>query len=605
MRSIQEATRFMLQRTCPQNITTFKYSVQSDLRRSAAQRLPALLFFALTALTCLWVLSLPVFPAQDAPLHRYYVHIFSELLSHQNTPYTALYTVRHWLPPYATYYYGLVALGHWVSLETADKIFVTLSIFLFAVSGWLLLRTVAPRSTWAPFLLLPVLLNWPTFMGFANYMLSVDLACLAIVAWLRATRQSASRRSSARFFALFLAAILLIVVTHPLPWLFALSFVSLELILRLRTHLQLQKLRSQIVVLALACLPYLYLSHFRAPTRFIQERRMDPKTHHWQSVLPPTFLQRLHGQGFNLLHMQGVVLFLGHGPARPYRLALNAILWGAFLLALWTIFRPRFTRQFGVPSARHLTRVWFVYGCALAVAILLIPDNFAGGYFFTSRLQLLVYVAFLAAAAQALETLPRFARGAAMFSAASSLFALGLAIKYVTPAAQVVLSARQITPVNSIAKPGLLLRPVGVAFPAHLNFDSYNWAPADYFRLHETPMYNTPWLGEPLIPLRLTARGQALLDDSFFNQAPQYGEQPMLNQMRAESLLRHASYVVMQRESIKRSQNPFAIQGGAPAPASYAQGWTCSSQADKHWFLCLPPNASFARQATSDWPVKR
>ncbi|MGI4831634.1 MAG: hypothetical protein ACRYFU_26150, partial [Janthinobacterium lividum] len=117
---------------------------------SAFPQLPFLLYAAVVLLTCVWVLSLPVFPSQDEPLHLYYVHIFSQLLGHENTTYTATYTIRHLFPPYATYYYALIGLGHFVSLENADKLVVCGCIFLFAVAGWVLLRAVNPESRWAP-----------------------------------------------------------------------------------------------------------------------------------------------------------------------------------------------------------------------------------------------------------------------------------------------------------------------------------------------------------------------------------------------------------------------------------------------------------------------
>ncbi len=266
-------------------------------KRPATPVRPALLVYAgVVAITCFWVLSLPLFPSQDGPLHLYYVNVFRQLLTHQHTLLTRTYTIRHLLPPYATYYYGLVFLGSFVSLETADKLFVCGCIALFAICGYVLLVTVSPASRWSPFLLLPVLLNWPTLMGFANFMLSVDFACLALACWcLRRLRPGRWYRTG------FLCLTVLMVFTHPVPWLFTVGFAGLDLGLLLLQFRPRQRrlfltpdLRRDFLTLAIACLPYLYFAHFRSNTQIMTGRVIDASTHAWRFVAQPSYLQRCY-----------------------------------------------------------------------------------------------------------------------------------------------------------------------------------------------------------------------------------------------------------------------------------------------------------------------
>ncbi len=548
-----------------------------------------LLYAGIVLLTCLWILSLPILPTQDEPLHLYYVNIFHQLLTHQNTAYTHAYTIRHLLPPYAAYYYSLLALNLLVPLETADKLFVAATVALFALSGYLLLRAVAPASHWSPFFLLPILLNWPTFMGFANFMLSVDLACLALTCWCR-TRTRPGLLSRAAFLAL----VLLMTFTHPVPWLFAISFAALDLtllalpqILRPRTLAASSAFRQNLLTLIAACLPYLYFRHFRSPTQFITRRVYLQHLHAWRLILQPTFTHRVHDQAFSLLHTQGIVLFLGHGLPHAYRLGIAFFLDASLLLALWTFFSP--TPLFAPTTpTQSLQQTFLLYSLLFTAVIILVPDSSVGGYYFTTRMQILLYLTCVAAVAPALVCFPRAAIAAASFSTVLSLLTLGLAIHYITPAARTVASLRNLSVTPSAhQRPGLLMRPVGAAFPPYLNFDPYNWAPAHYFRWHNLLLYNTAWLGEPLIPIR--PRTSTLLDPTFFNQAPQYGDALMFNEDRAHTLLSQVGFAIIQNDAIKPYQNPFAEEGGNPTPGDFSLSWHCTTPPHTPWHLCQPP----------------
>jgi hypothetical protein len=70
-----------------------------ELRRNA------FLFTALVALICAWVLSLPVFPSQDGPAHKFYAGVLGQELF--GDPYGHAYRIRMPVPPYASQDYFL------------------------------------------------------------------------------------------------------------------------------------------------------------------------------------------------------------------------------------------------------------------------------------------------------------------------------------------------------------------------------------------------------------------------------------------------------------------------------------------------------------------
>lgn len=102
----------------------------SDAERVADRRSRRLLllFTALVAAYCFLVLSLPVFPSQDGPMHQYFSQVLFRLLTHSSSLYARYYHVRHVLPPYALYYYLLIAISRVLPMVWADKIVVAIAV---------------------------------------------------------------------------------------------------------------------------------------------------------------------------------------------------------------------------------------------------------------------------------------------------------------------------------------------------------------------------------------------------------------------------------------------------------------------------------------------
>src|ERR1700761_8056475 len=115
------------------------------------------LFAVLVTLFCLWALSLPLFPTQDGPMHKYYVHAISSLLSGSHA-YEA-YTIRHPFPPYATHYALLMGLTRVVSFDTAEKILICLIFVCTACSVRYCARAMGPAGDWLSLCAVPLVLH--------------------------------------------------------------------------------------------------------------------------------------------------------------------------------------------------------------------------------------------------------------------------------------------------------------------------------------------------------------------------------------------------------------------------------------------------------------
>ena len=556
-----------------------------DLPKSSALPwIPRALYAFAVLLTCIWVLSLPLFPSQDGPMHLYYANAFRQLLEHRPGVYTDTYYIRNYFPPYATYYYGLIALGRFVSLEMADKLLVCLFLVLFAVAGRVLMRAAGARSEWAPLLLLPVLLNWPLLMGFLSYLFAFCLACFALSTWFRMAGEPGFARRT-----VFLALVVAIAVTHPVPWLLVVGFVFLELGSRLifaaggkgaGTRPSLPFWRTDAAVALLACLPYFYLNRFRTHTQAIDP--VDLYTGERTFVVHPGLRYQVKSQWFDLKHLRGLTLFDGLGLPRLYRFGLQMILVSALSLAIWYLLRRRRWAQ------DRMAVLWTLWTLGFGCSLLLIPDNFAGGYFFVMRLHLVLYVSAIVAASFAFSRFYRLGVALALTSFALCLLTVLIAIRYINPVAQDIMTLHQAPVVAADGKPGLLMRYAGATSPPYLSFSSYYWAQANYFRWHNLLLFNTAWLGEPLIPIRPRAGRLGELDSSFFNESPQFRSRLMGDEAGARSLFGKVAFVLFTQQPATGQKTPFIERLGDTQPGMFASGWTCVAGGKDIWWLCQP-----------------
>lgn len=168
-------------------------------------------FVGLVAVYCGWILSLPLFPAQDSPLHLYIASVLSSLLSGSNH-FSAYFYIRHLVTPYSLHYYFLIFFGRLFPFPIADKLLVC-TVFVCSAFGFrYLARTIGPSGDVMSLFAVPLLLSWALGMGFYNYCLSLGLAFWALGFWSRA-----STRNSHTLGILFLVMMALMAITHPIP----------------------------------------------------------------------------------------------------------------------------------------------------------------------------------------------------------------------------------------------------------------------------------------------------------------------------------------------------------------------------------------------------
>ena len=560
-------------------------------QHTRAYALPAWLLSALywvpVVLTCAWVLSLPVWPSQDGPLHLYYANILKQLMAHQPGVYADTYFIKSRVTPYSAYYHGLLLLNRVVSLETADKLIVCLYLLVFAASTRILLRTVGGSATLSSFLCLPVLLNWPVTMGFLNYSLSTCLAFLALAIWCRGIGQP---RLWPR--ALFLLLVCLIMVTHPVPWMIVVSFAWLELALRLarsaseryRQDAQpaLRSFRADLVTAVLACVPYLYLHRFKAVVQTLE----PPLPIHWPAGLLPRIFSpaalEYVGRAQQFLRTLGVDVFVG-GTLLPrlYRLGIDVLLLVALGFAVYNVWHSYRRRTW------PLTNTFLLFGVLLLPFLLFLPDPLQGRYYFAVRMGIILVVAIITAASSAVRG--RLGIVVAAGACALWLFSLSLAHRYITPAAQAIDSLRQAPAPPADGTPGLVMRPVGADAALGLNFLPDNWAFAHYYRRNNRVLYNTAWLGDPIILVGVRPAALPHLDTTYYESVPWFGSVLLPGNSQAAAILRRVGFVTLMRQSAPPLEHPFAAATGQTSPAPYGLGWTCQHGPANAWYVCTPP----------------
>jgi hypothetical protein len=537
---------------------------------------------AVVVLYCAWVLSMPVFPTQDGPLHLYCVEVFRQLLAHKPGIYSQTYYINRYLPPYSLYYYGLIVLGKAMTLQMADKViacayFITLPLGLRA-----LVRSVAGSADWAPLLFMPVLLSWPLMMGFVNYCIALGFACFALAAWMR----SASRRGLAARIP-FLLWIVLILLTHPVPWMFVLAFCFFDLGVRLLRYWLAQDrasaceglgdFRSDAIAALVGCLGSLYLLHFRSP-------------------LPPseTFVhvplgKRTVDNALDYLRTRGLTLYAGtHGAVALYRLGITVLFVGMLALAIWSGVRLLRERRWSP------WMTWLLFSGGFLIVLPTVPAELNGSYYFAWRLLFILFLCVVVAVSTFVEQPSRLRAVLLAVAVAVSVLNVWLAVRFISPWAQRIVSLRN-APLVATDKPGLVMWPAAAWRPDELTFNPEYWAGANYMREHNLVLYNTSWIYIQIIPIKPLPSRVSELDYTYEIGVPQPGGFLMHTPAEARALLGRVGYVVAMRVNTPAEQSPLAMQEGSPTQDQWASGWSCDAQ--RAWSLCAPRGTRLASNA--------
>src|ERR1700722_5843666 len=357
----------------------------------------SILFAGLVLIFCAWALSLPLFPTQDGPMHKYYVHAIASLLSGSHS--YASYIIRHPFPPYATHYAVLLGLTTFLSFDLAEKLLICLIFVCTAYGFRYCARSMGPSGDLLSLCVVPLVLHWSLVMGFLNYSLAVGLFFLAAGLWCRAADQ-------VRLWLFFALVSFLPAFTHPIPLLLLIIFCALDLLIRLFQRFLLKDYRWQFFGLAVACLSFLY------PLASVDRSRSASNLRGF-GLHKDALISSLALFGISPFDTRSKNLFIN-----CYRLGLLALLLGCLVLAAEG-FAARWQKRQLRPSDSML-----IMTLAILLAIPILPASMNGSDFFSQRLMIIPWLGAVAAAS---ATERRIARIAAAFAVVLTMTTLAAA----------------------------------------------------------------------------------------------------------------------------------------------------------------------------------
>ena len=530
------------------------------------RREPSAAFVALCIVTAAyvgWVLSMPCFPSADGPVHMYYVHVLRALLTRSSPSYSHYFHVRHLLPPYSLYYYGLLLGSFALPMLLVDRLMVCLYIVSFVFGFRFLARTIGPGGDWTALVATILLLNWPLGMGFVNFCLSLSFSFWAAGLWLQLEgRRAAGKR------VIFLILATAIMLTHPVPLLLLLLAAAATLLVRILHTSRNQAgrrlpaaCRADVGTLALASLNLLYVKFFTT-SHFLQQTAQGPALSYKAEVLRRIAIYAKEN-ALSFVYGRGLDIYF-------YRFALLLML--AVAVAVSGQQRLRNCR------ARLWTHgdTFFCLGGALCLGLPFTPSQLNGLYYFADRLVLVVWLAFLLSAS---GWFPVASRRRSAGGTAKGLSDPGLAVEMtsasrfaaadlaaivfsgVTTAALLYASNSILRPVaNAIANldgtPSFPSRQLGFVFEdprpeseAVTRGPSWNpfyWATVHLLRKNDDILANAPWAEETILPVAPSATLPEMRLPALAEPLPTHVQASMLQHPRElQSLLTEVTFFVV------------------------------------------------------------
>jgi hypothetical protein len=452
------------------------------------RKFTSILFAGLVLVFCVWALSLPLFPTQDGPMHKYYVHVLASLLSGGQS-YNA-YVIRHPFPPYATHYAVLLGLTRWVSFDLAEKLLICLIFVCTAYGVRYCARSLGPSGDLLSLCMIPLVLHWSLVMGFLNYSLAVGLFFLAAGLWCRAAT------GRLRLWLFFALVSFLLAFTHPIPLLLLIVFCSLDLLIRLiQSRFSLKDYRWMFFGLAVAGLSFLYPLASVDRSRSVSNLRSIGL--HKDALISSVALF-----GISPFDTRAKNLFIN-----CYRLEVYGLLLGCLALAAAGFLTRWRARQLRSSDSMLILAI------AILIAIPILPPSMNGSDYFSQRLMILPWLGAIAAAG-GYATPQRLARIAPLFAVVLTFTTLLPAEIFFRPVAH-QLFALENQPLPEHAQGLALLDPAmlkAVRVQHQLGFNPYLWSGALPFLHADDVMLNSPFMDQKITPLMPAPGGDLLID---------------------------------------------------------------------------------------------
>jgi hypothetical protein len=534
----------------------------------------SILFAGLLFIFCAWALSLPLFPTQDGPMHKYYVHALASVLSGSHS-YNS-YLIRHPFPPYATHYAVLLGLTTFLSFDLAEKLLICIIFVCTAYSFRYCARSLGPSGSLLSLCMIPLVLHWSLMMGFLNYSLAVGLSFLAAGLWCRAAA------GQFRLWVSFGVVSFLLALTHPVPLLLLIAFCLLDLLTHLiqdysisreggTVRLSLMNYRWRFVGLAIAGISLLYPLASVDRSRSVSNLRGT-------ALHKDALISSLALFGISPFDTRSKNVFIN-----SYRLGLYALLFACLGLAAAGFLGRWRSRQLR-PSDSML-----IGAVAILFAIPVLPQSMNGSDYFSQRLMIFPWLGAIAAAS-GYATPRRLVRIAPIFAVVLSLITLLPAEEFIRPVShQLVALENQPLPVYTqglaILDPAMLK---AVRVDHQLGFNPYLWSGVLPFLRADDVMLNSPFMDQKITPLMPAPGGDLLIDQM---SSPEEAERmingnvnlPALPPATRSTLLASTRMIVFVGSPAELEQGLAPLIGN-----NLAANYACTNHI---WYLvCLTPS---------------
>ncbi|HUZ04491.1 MAG TPA: hypothetical protein VMU62_03960, partial [Acidobacteriaceae bacterium] len=324
-------------------------------------------------------------------------------------------------------------------------------------------------------------------MGFYNYCLAIGIALWALGLWYRAV----ARRSQPLWIG-FVAVVVLLVLTHPVPALFVYILVGLDVAWRMQQRWRNHRIAPSdgahylrgfgwdIFYMLLAWCTVVYIAHFTGGSRVVANVL---QTYNRKVVL------------LKLAKLSTLSMFSGTQLTTvAYRISLYILLILAIVLAFRGC-KARWRNRTATPSD-------ILLGCSLLLLIVIpiLPPVMNGANYFSQRLVILVWIGALAAASGYARLSPPVRLAIAGSACIYAMAVLTLANMRVRPVAAQIAEI-ETAPVSKQQLTGLALGlPTGPS-AMDLDYVPYYWTAARYFRRSHSTLLNGGWLYESYVAL--------------------------------------------------------------------------------------------------------
>ncbi len=459
---------------------------------------PGFWFALILGAMCAFALSLPVFPSQDGPMHRYYVHALDSILGHRGV--YSVYGIRHPFPPYATHYLLLLGLSHLFPFDLAEKLFVCTTFVCFAFGLRMTARAVGPAGEWSSLFFAPLVLSWAMMMGFFNYVLGVALVLLATAFWQQIRN---GRRLSILWYLLALAVL---TFTHPIPLALLIAITLFDLLLGLGFRERamgagrwLVAERVRIVLFVCTALTIVF------PALAV-DRSAGATAHTLADThFKPEFLRTaLLLTGVSPYNSRSLNVWID-----AYRICLYVLLFGALWIGGRAAMRALRERR------PNLGCTLFFATVLLAIALPILPNSVNGSWYFSTRMVMVLWPSALIAAglasAPALRERRLLVAGAI---AAAALTLIPAQIFFRPLAAQV--HAAELTALPPHRQALVLVDSQlqdYTRYNKQVAFDPYEWGSVLPVTRNDDILLDAPWMDQKIAPLMPAPGSPILLED--------------------------------------------------------------------------------------------